>query len=566
MEAGRSHLALHADRFECDVTSLLATTRYGEPELKLKLCEGAVNAVGGTFLANLDDEWIRDERARLSLVYVKALLTLADGLVSHSPEQALAYAERAIMEEPLLDGARVRKISALVRMGEVAAAQLEYEAFAELLDQELGITPSDSVRNALNEQSVVVRRSFVPDRPNVSTDLSFALDTLGLGDRPEQAIDLAIAAVPHWIEVGTPGLGIEKLQEALDRTRSRLSDAKQAHCRVCLAELSLAKGDVQAAEEILKDLRQKRTALTEQAHFQSLLVQAWIYLSRLDGKTAASRAKAAAQIAETCGELSMKCEALSVKATAELYAPNLEQAMADADAAFSLAKMLGHKMTAGASLLIKAQIQEADGNLEDAEENIRQGLQIIDGIQSPRASRHRLSSARLMENLGRLAEAEAGYRRALTELQGFESRFLEAVALTYLGDLVLSTGRPREAVALQSRAVSVRRELNQGLGLATSLRGLGKAYTELGEFHAARESLLESAHLFLNEDAMPGYASSLLALAVVEENCSRQAYAVSLAKRARKLLRGMTLHERRSIGRSGLTAADEATALIARCA
>jgi hypothetical protein len=84
--------------------------------------------------------------------------------------------------------------------------------------------------------------------------------------------------------------------------------------------------------------------------------------------------------------------------------------------------------------------------------------------------------------------------------------------------------------------------------------------------HAAREALLESARLFLNEDAMPGYASVLLALAVVEEKSNRLPYARSLARRARKLLCGMTIHEKRSIGRSGLTAVDEASELIARCA
>jgi hypothetical protein len=102
--------------------------------------------------------------------------------------------------------------------------------------------------------------------------------------------------------------------------------------------------------------------------------------------------------------------------------------------------------------------------------------------------------------------------------------------------------------------------------VATSLRGLGKAYIDLNELHAAREALLESADLFLSEDAVPGYASVLLALAVLEEKSNRPSYALGFAHRAHKLLRGMTIHERRSIGRSGLTALDEASEIIARCA
>ncbi len=566
LAATRSHLGLNLDAIESDVGVLVSTTRYCEPELKIGLYEAAVNLVEGAFMPGIDDDWIRDERAHLMLVYVRALLALADYQLENDPETALSYANRAILEEPLLDGARVRKLKALVRMGEHTAAQLEYEAFAELLDHELGLTPSDAVRNALNDQPVIPRRTVVPDRPNVSTDLTFALDTLGFGDRPDRAVSLALAAVPHWMEVGTPGLGIEKIQQAIDRSKHLLSNARIAEARVAVAELSLSKGDVMAAEDLLKEVTQTGIALTNQTQFQILLVHAWIHLSRLEGKSAAMKAQAALQIAEGSQDLLMKCDALAVKATAELYTPNLSQALSDAEATLALAKQLGQKMSGGAAHLTMAQVLEADGRAEAAEENVQMGLQIVEGIQSPRAARHRLSSARLMENLGRLDEAEAGYRRALSEIQNFENQFLEALALTYLGDIVQDTGRPREAVALHSRAVGIRRDLNQDLGVATSLRGLGKAYSDLNELNAAREALLESAHLYLNEEAMPGYASVLLALAVVEEKSDRPSYAVSLARRARKLLRGMTVHEKRSIGRSGVSAVTEASSLIARCA
>lgn len=564
--ASRSHIGLNPESVDSDVAFLLETTRYCEPHLRTSLCETAVSLVEGGFMPGFDEDWVTVERAHLMLVFGRALLLLADAELERNPEESLAYASRAVLEDPLLDGARVRKLRALVRMGEHASAQLEYEAFAELLDHELGLAPSDAVRNALDDQPKTSQRTLIHDRPNVSTDLTFVLDALGMGDRPDQAVDLALATVPHWVEVGTPGLGIEKLRQALDRTQNLLPDAKHAEIQVAIAELSLATGDVVAAQELVKDLTNKRVAVTDRTQVRLLLVQAWVHLSRLEGKAAAMRAKAAVQIAENSNDLVMMCEGLAVKATAEMYAPNLLQALQDAELTLSLAKRLGQKTAMGASHLTIAQSLEAAGRAGDAGDSIRTGLLIMEGVQSPRAARHRLSSARLMENLGRLSEAETGYRRALSEMQQFESRFLEAVALTYLGDLVQETGRPREAVALQSRAVSIRRDLHQSLGVATSLRGLGKAYLDLNELHAAREALLESAHLFLNEDAMPGYASVLLALAVVEEKTNRPAYALSLARQALKLLRGMSVHEQRSIGRSGMSSVNVASQIIVRCA
>lgn len=565
IQATRASLGLNQGVLTVDVDVLLATERYHPPEAKHRLFCEAVDMVQGPFLPGIDDPWIRDERSHLSQVFVRALLFLADSEMDASPSRALEYSQRAVLEEPLLDGARARKIRALIRCGEKVAAQLEYEAFADLLDQELGITPSDIVREALNDQPHNRFQPIGKDSPSVSGDLSFALDTLGLGDKPYLAVNLAVSVTPHWIQVGTPRLGMDKLLEALARAGSNLSDRARAEAIAALAELSLAKGDVSGCEQYLDELGANCSGHTERTKFKILHCRAWLNLTRLDGKSAIESAKSAMLIAQAARDSNLELDALGLMSTAALYCPDFVSALESADRALTLAKRLGRSGAVASALLSKAQACEELENNTEAEEFARTTMQVLSGSQTAASVSMKLTTSRLLENLGHLEEAEAGYRQGLQALQGFENPIRESIALTFLGDLVQSTGKPREAIALHTKALALRREISHSLGIATSLRGLGKAYSDLGELHAAREALLEAAHLYLNEDMMPGYASVLLALAVVEEKSAHRPLAARLARRALKLLRGMTRFEKKMIGRSGLSAASEAEQLLARC-
>ncbi|HWD40237.1 MAG TPA: BTAD domain-containing putative transcriptional regulator [Fimbriimonas sp.] len=564
--ATRSQIGLNPGVLRSDVETLLDTERYRDSESKRPICEEAVSLYEGPFLQGIEDEWVRDQRSHLAQVYIRALLYLADAEMDEQPAKALEYAERAVLEEPLMDGARARKLRALVRMGENAVAQLEYEAFADLLDQELGITPSDAVREALNDaQRPPQPQMRKPDRSNVSNDLSFALDTLGLGDRPHLAIELAVAATPHWIEVGTPGLGIAKLKESVARTGTRIPESLKVRVTLSLADLTYAQGDMVETERLIDELVKKKDRLSESLWARVLLYQARLRLAHLDGRTALAKSKTALALAECCEDRTLELDALMVISVSALYIPDYELALAMSDQTTTIANRLGHKLAASYALLWKARSLEAIGKKEEAHEAALQSTHHLHGLISPKATNYRMGVARLLEDLDALDDAEAGYRQALVESQAYEDRYSEAMALTYLGDLVQSTGRPREAISLHIKGLAIRRELHQRLGAATSLRGLGKAYCDLNELHAAREALSESAHDYLSEDALPGYASVLLALAQVEEKGGHKPLALRLARRARKLLRGMTTYEKKSIGRSGISLIGEATALIERC-
>src|SRR5207253_642123 len=110
-----------------------------------------------------------------------------------------------------------------------------------------------------------------------------------------------------------------------------------------------------------------------------------------------------------------------------------------------------------------------------------------------------------------------------------------------------------------------RKEFGQDLGTATSLRGLGKALSKTGQLQGARDALIESSALFLREEALPGYASSRLALAHVEAGLGRRGTAIDYAREARGLLAKMPPAERKLIGPTGTMSVRDADILIHDC-
>lgn len=565
LEATRLQIGLRPGALESDVGLLLATELHRDFEDARRTCERAVEAYRGPFLPGIEDEWVQEARNHLCRVYVRAAIFLADAEMDDNPAKALEYAEKAIVEEPMMNGPRARKIAALMRLGEAAAAHLEYESFAELLDHEIGADPAASVREALDAGAAKkgVHGSVpIGDLPDIPSDLDFALASLESGDRPQYAVRLAVALTPHWIAVGTPGRGIDGLIRAVENGKGRLTRAELTRAKICLFELRMAQGDISAGRLLLAELQAGNPHEDPLIGAKLCLMEARLLLVEVRGKAAMQVALAGITLLDDHEDSVLKIDLLCAVATSAVYGADYQQAIESGQQVVALAKQLGERLSAATGLFRTAQALDALGRREEAEACARESLDVIEGTTSPAALMHRLSVARLMEDLDLQTEAEAGYRHVLAALKPFESRFTETLALTYLGDLTEATERHREAASLHRRALEIRRELRQDLGAATSLRGLGRALHSLGDLNAAREALLESAHLFAKEDAMPGYASALLALAHVEERAGDLPLASRLARRARKLLLGMTIAERKSNGPSGLGALADAESLI----
>lgn len=533
LNVSRSHVAINEHAFESDLDLV-------------RRAEAAPHA----FLQGLDDEWVDEARSALSATYVKAAAQAAEEHMEIDPKKAIEFANRAIQENPLIDLPRALKITALRKLGRDNAAKLEYENFAALLAREIGSEPGRIVESALGD----LER---PQPPSIPVVLN--------SSRPHQALKLAIALTPEWIDTGTLSLGVAAAEEALHQARNNLSKRLIVEGKLCLAELVFHQGDLRRSGEILSEISDDVKDASHDLKAKWLLLRARRQLVRMRASRAVSIANEALRHAQQTGDLYVVLDCYSAIASAALYSFDYEGALAATNQVLSLAAKLGDDLAAGNAWLRKAQVFDAQQCPEMAEAAARNAIEITEKLITPAAATHRLQVARTMENLGLTREAEKGYRTALRELAGYESTFGQILALTYLGDLACSHGSAKEAVELHAKALKIRRGLGQNLGTATSLRGLGKALYKTNDLSGAREALQESAALFEAEQALPGYASSQLALGQVEADMGRFGSAAQRAREARSLLTAMGPGERKLIGPTGLLSIREADRLLEQC-
>lgn len=560
--SNRSHIGLKPESLESDVSDVIASDLPAEFERKAEICRKAVASYRGPFLQGMDLDWVKDVRSRLANLYYRALIFLADATLNDSPSESLKFAEMAVEEEPLQDGARARKIRAMMKLGEKAAAQLEYEAFARLLDEELGMTPADIVLEALDGAPVKAEPpARIDDRATTANDLQFALKSLQAGDRPQYAVDLAIALTPHWINVGTPGLGLASLEQAVEKAGRSLIGDKADRAELCRAQLLFARGDLNSATGIIDKMLERKGKLDKALLGQVQLVQCHVSISNAQGKRLVSQAEEAFASAQSLDK-SLQLDALLSLSITAISEGRGKAGLEYANRALEIGTELG-EMTAIASALVrKAFALETLNRPAESERFARRAWKLLSGMSSARATSLRIDLSRLMEDLGRLSEAEKGYRQCVEECRLIESKFREMVVMTYLADILESRGHAQEAAEIHGKVLEQRRKLDQKPGMATSLRGLGKALSYLGKFDDAREALAESAHIHLNMEHQPGYSSVVAEMAKLEARAGNMQLALRLATRASQLLRGLTDAEKKRIGRSGFTLLGEMETLI----
>ena len=100
-------------------------------------------ALRGELLPGWYEDWVLLERERLRQLRMHALEVLADKLVCVGRfGEAVQAAMAAVAAEPLRESARRAVVRVHLAHGNVAEAVREYEAFRELLADELGVAPS----------------------------------------------------------------------------------------------------------------------------------------------------------------------------------------------------------------------------------------------------------------------------------------------------------------------------------------------------------------------------------------------------------------------------------------
>lgn len=98
-------------------------------------------------LPDWTEDWVLMERESYHQLRLRALEALCRRLISKERfGQAVQAGLAAVAGEPLRESARAALIEAHLAERNVAAAQREYEAFSQLLHDELGIDPSEDLR------------------------------------------------------------------------------------------------------------------------------------------------------------------------------------------------------------------------------------------------------------------------------------------------------------------------------------------------------------------------------------------------------------------------------------
>ncbi|MGE5223865.1 MAG: ATP-binding protein, partial [Omnitrophica WOR_2 bacterium] len=121
-----------------------------EPAKRLprEALEQAVRIYQGDLLPGCYEDWILPERERLRAAYLHSLKTLAV-IAEDARDYLLAvdYANRLVRAEPLLPAANQQLIRLYSLLGDRPAAVKAYEAYARLLQDELGVEPDEEIQD-----------------------------------------------------------------------------------------------------------------------------------------------------------------------------------------------------------------------------------------------------------------------------------------------------------------------------------------------------------------------------------------------------------------------------------
>jgi DNA-binding SARP family transcriptional activator len=554
LETGRAHLRLIPDAVTGDLFAFRKAISISPLRAKERVqgLRAAVAVYGGPFLPGVEEEWALAARTSLSAAYVRAAMELAERILPTNPREALDLADRVVEEEPLLDGARALKIRALRAMGEDTAARREYQSFEELVLREVGVGPSKVVRSALLADAALGLPPSPDGGESVPSGIDDALGTLA-GRPGAESLRLALALVPYWICQGSPSKGIDWIHRLRGRGTLDLSDRERIEAEVALAELEHEKGNPRAAiEHVDPVLQVLRAQPASELLVRALSVCCYALLRVHNAWGAESAALEAIAACRLLGLRRAEFSALTGLRIARNELGDLGAARETAEREAQLAEELGDKVGLLTAWVASAFLRFHEGFPAESQvlaNRVRTQLDRLGPSREMATMYVRL--ARLLDELGNFEAAVEGYQRVASYSRDTGDSWLLCQALTCLGDLETDMGLPEQAIPRHQECISLRREAQEWLGVATSLRGLGVALQALGRNEGAQAALTESMGLYQAEGHRPGVASVLMTLSKTEWAVGNRATAHSLILRAIETLRALTPLDRVMIAPRG---------------
>jgi len=109
--------------------------------------QSAISMYSGELLEGYYEDWILREREHLRELYLEALVTLMRGLSDQQNwDGALAFGLKVLAEDPLRESIHREVMRLHLRLGQRALALRQYERYACILKDELGVEPMEETR------------------------------------------------------------------------------------------------------------------------------------------------------------------------------------------------------------------------------------------------------------------------------------------------------------------------------------------------------------------------------------------------------------------------------------
>jgi tetratricopeptide (TPR) repeat protein len=408
--AGLTQTELAGDRFSKEYVSQIERGKT-RPTAETVEWLAARLGVDAGFLANGVS---LDERNR-----VEAALARAEGLIAEERREAINEFE-ALRAAVLATGSPELEVRAL--LGEARARSLEgevREALA-LLEQARGLAEGPSFSDV--ERADVLFNMGVAryKLSSISSAMALLNAALELAEQSELPCDLLRSNILHW--------------------RSR--------CYRRQRDLAAAKEDVERALELAQGVNDTRA--TANAYFQASLIADreghWVL-----ARTYAERAKG---LYEELADRKNVGRLLNNLGGLSFLLGKPDQAVPHLKAAFGIALDSGNEADAAQSVSSLAQVHLRTGNLEQAEEQARHALKLLEGRVDflDEIGNAQLVLGRSLLEQGRLDEAEEMFRVGESSFEQLGSVSHRAAAWVALGDLSARRGDDRAAARFYRNA------------------------------------------------------------------------------------------------------------------
>lgn len=169
LRADRFSVQLNPDAISTDVAEFEAArekaAQAGSTNERILFLADAVERHTGELLPGYYEAWCLAERARLGETYLGLLHQLVELLDRTGDlDRALGYARRAVSADPLREEAHQDLIRLLAAAGQPTAALRQYRELEQRLDEELGETPSEAIRQLALEIERQATGQTAPER------------------------------------------------------------------------------------------------------------------------------------------------------------------------------------------------------------------------------------------------------------------------------------------------------------------------------------------------------------------------------------------------------------------